>query len=264
MNKYDDMVWSFSRLQTYVHCPYSFYLQYIEERKDRDDNFYSQNGSCVHKALEAYFKDKIKIEDVANYYLDLTDGIAEMVSQPSMNSIMEKCVSYLAEMQPLDEKYDILAVEKELNFKLKDYKFIGFADLLLRNKETDDVILVDHKSANHFFGKTGKVLKGSAENYEEYKKQMYLYAYGIAQTMNENVSKIVWHHFKDNGALTQIGFNQNDLDETLKWASDLIEQIKNDEEFNYKKSFIRCHQLCDFRRSCEYKDIDDGDGNENE
>lgn len=249
----NDMTWSFSRLHAYEHCPYSFYLRYIEERSG-ESNYYAENGKCMHETFEALFNRKIEIESCPQFYSDRYDMICEMTKKSTMDSTFEKCIDYLCEVEDLDEtKYEILGVEIKLDFKVGKYKFVGYADLVVRNRDSGEVILVDHKQAGHFFKKDGTPLKNQEDNFFAYKHQAYLYCKGLKDCFGINVDKIVWHHFKDSGQITKIPFNVEEFDETMQWAVNTIEKIKQDKSFESNKTYIMCNCLCDFRNDCEYK-----------
>ena len=85
---------------------------------------------------------------------------------------------------------------------------------------------------------------------------MYIYCKGLYECMGIKVDKIVWHHFKDNGELTAIPYQQEEFDATMKWAISLIEKIKKDTKFKNSPSFLMCTALCDFRNDCEYNNDD--------
>lgn len=256
MNKSETkaMTWSFSRLNLYDECPYAWYLKYIE-KESGEQNFYAENGKIMHEIFEMIANHEISIEETPEYYLNAFEEIEDdNVKQSTKDGICEKCLDYLTSFNGLDEeKYDIIGVEMKLNFKIKNYKFVGFVDLLLRDKKTGKIILIDHKSSDHFMKKDGVTpLKSSIQSFLSYKKQMYLYAYGLKEQHSIDIETIVWHHFKDNGELTIIPFNDDELQESIDWALDVIKRIEKDDDFESNRTFMRCHRLCDFRNDCVY------------
>ena len=254
---FNDMTWSFSRAHSYEICPYYTYLKYIENREG-EQNYFAANGKAMHEIFEEILTHKITLEEAPALYEEKYDLIYEKTKQSTMDKTFEKCIDYLCTVEPIDEnKYEIMGVELELHFKVGKYKFIGFADLVLRDRESGQVILIDHKSSDHFMKKDGTPLKNQLENFIAYKKQMYLYCKGIKDSLGLDVTKIVWHHFKDNGELTIIPFLEEEYQETIDWAINTIETIKKDKEFNCNKTYMYCRQLCDYRYKCEYKEEGD-------
>lgn len=251
------MTWSFSRLHAWEQCPYAFYLKYIEQR-DGESNYYAANGKCMHEVFEAILTNQIPLDECTQCYADKYDLICETTKQSTMDSTYEKCIDYLCTIDGIDlEKYEILGVELKLDFNIGKYKFVGYADLVVKNKKSGEVILVDHKQATHFMKKDGTPLKNQLENFLAYRHQMYIYCKGLKDCFGIDVNKIIWHHFKDNGELTIIPFEADEYEETLQWAANTIEKIKKDKKFLNKRSYVLCSSLCDYRNDCEYKNEDE-------
>ena len=253
----NDMTWSFSRLHAWEQCPYAFYLKYIEQR-DGESNYYAANGKCMHEVFEAILTNQIPLDECTQCYADKYDLICETTKQSTMDSTYEKCIDYLCTIDGIDlEKYEILGVELKLDFNIGKYKFVGYADLVVKNKKSGEIILVDHKQATHFMKKDGTPLKNQLENFLAYRHQMYIYCKGLKDCFGIDVNKIIWHHFKDNGELTIIPFEADEYEETLQWAVNTIEKIKKDKKFLNKRSYVLCSSLCDYRNDCEYKNEDE-------
>lgn len=244
--------WSFSSLEQYDSCPYAFYLNKIEKCDDRVGNFYAENGSICHEIFADIALGKMSVDDAPGEYEQRFELICNMAKENIMDSTFEKIITYLCESQGIDDKYEVMFVEEKLEFKVGKYNFIGFVDLVVKNKETGEVIIVDHKSSPYLFKKSGGVLKNQMENYNKYKKQMCIYIYALKQIYDVRVDKMAVHHFKDNGKISVIDFDEESVESAVSWAIETIESIEKDQEFNPCKSFMRCSQLCDFRECCEY------------
>ena len=51
--QWDSMVWSYSRVSSYAHCPYTWYETYV--LGNRKGNFYAYAGSAYHKVMEDFY-----------------------------------------------------------------------------------------------------------------------------------------------------------------------------------------------------------------
>ena len=58
----EKMRWSFSRVKSYIQCPYGFYLKYIVNDEE-SDNFYAFMGKTMHECLERIFKKERTIDE---------------------------------------------------------------------------------------------------------------------------------------------------------------------------------------------------------
>jgi hypothetical protein len=248
------MVWSFSRIHLYEQCEYAFYLKYIEENEGIS-NFWAENGKAVHLTLEKIFKNELDLNDAPSFYMEQYENICETTKQSTMDNTFTACLDFLCEFDfEFFNDYEILGVEVECNFQIEKYKFRGFIDLLLKHKETGEIVIFDHKSSPYPFKKNGKdVLKNCQKDFEAYKHQMYLYSKYVIDKYKINPNKISWLHFKDNKIAT-IEFNNEDFNETLNWAVNIINKIYEDKKFLANESFMMCNRLCNFREGdCEYK-----------
>lgn len=249
------MIWSFSRIHKWETCPYAFYLKYIEDAPG-EGNYFAENGKILHKVFEKLLNDQITLEYVPGAYIEAYDNIVSTTKVSTMKNTFDKCLDYLCQVDEFNcNKYEILAVEKKIDFIVGKYKFVGYPDLIMKDRVTEDILLVDHKSLDHFLKKDGSVLKNQEQNFKDYKHQMYLYCHGIKQNYGYLPDKLIWHHFKDMGKLTIVPFIKEEYEETLKWAENIIKSIYRDRKFIEKMSYMQCYSLCDFRNSCDYKSI---------
>ena len=269
MEEYKDdinkMCWSYSRLTTFERCKYEFYLNYIvgdNEQYLSEGNFYAEVGTYVHDILARIFnnflndkdKPKLSLDEAAQYYVDNFDNnIFYKVKKSTMNKTFELCADYFANMD-IDwlKDYEVLGVELEIEFKIEGYDFIGYIDLLLRDKRDNKIVVVDHKSSPYPLKANGEVKKNALHSFESYKKQMYLYSYAIKEKYGEFPKEIRWNHFKDNGEMVTIPFKKEECDAVIKWLTDTIHNIENEDNFKPSLDYFYCKNLCNFRNCCEY------------
>lgn len=259
----DNMRWSFSRVTSYEQCPYEWYLHYIvndQEEYPEEQNYYAQVGGFVHEILASVYKKEIRASDAFNYFIDNYDNyVTETVSKNIMDKTFEACADYLSKIDlitSLTDGKDILGVEQRIEFIIEGHKFIGFIDLLLKDTETGELIIVDHKSSEYPFKKNGEV-KASAKSFDKYKKQLYLYAHWVHETYGEWPTTLEWNHFKDGGKVSSIPFSMDEYIDSIEWFKDKIDTIKQDDVFEANREFFYCNNLCAYRNICEYKEEED-------
>lgn len=260
----DKIIFSPSSLNQYATCPYAFFMRKIQGIKG-DGNAFAEIGSFGHRLCENYLSRKATLDEVL---VDCIDNFDDHVTCEIMEASKDKKYIALCEFigsfdeDDFNSKYEILAVEKRFNWKIDGHKMTGIADLILRRKEDKKIILVDHKSSDHFLKKNGEVLKSKEDEFAQYKRQMYIYADAMKHSKEFKCypDLIVWNHFLDDGELTVTQFDKDDYDTTMKWVSETIDKIYADEEFVANKSYVMCNQLCDYRNGyCEYKLIGEDD-----
>lgn len=256
-NELQNMVWSFSRLGTFENCKYEFYLNYIVNDNNvylREGNYFAEVGSFVHKILAMIYERKLSSEEAVYYYVD---NFYKEVNYTTKKSIMDNtfksCADFFlnSDFSWLDT-YNVLGVEYETKFKIHTYNFIGYIDAFLGLKDDKTIILLDNKSSRYPFGKNGKIKANERNNFEKYKKQMYLYCYGIRNEFDVFPKEMTWLHFKDKGKFATIPFDKTEFDDTVLWAIDTIKKIENEKDFEPNINYFYCKNLCAFRNSCEY------------
>lgn len=253
----NEMVWSYSRLTSFEQCKYQFYLNYIVNDDSKympEGNFYAELGTFVHSILEKVFKNELSVDDAAQYFVDhFDDNVFYKVKQSIIDKSVENCADYFANLTlGWLKNYEIVGVEQKVGVDINKRPFIGYIDLLLRDKRTGDFTIVDHKSAKYPLSKkTGKVLKASEHSFQSYKKQMYLYCCAVHELYGVYPKWIVWNHFKD-GEYVRIPFDENEYKEAVAWFDSMVRKIHDEEDFGETENFFYCHNLCAFRNSCEY------------
>lgn len=253
-NELNAMRWSFSRCHGFEGCKYEWYLYYLEG-KDNEQNFYAAFGKFCHKILEKVLKREITIESSSQYYIDNFDK--KVGSYGVHDSTREKYfylgLSYFETLN-FDwlEDYEILGVEKECTFEIDGKNFIGYIDLLIRHKKNKAIIVIDHKSSEYPIGKKGNVLKKKINDYESYKKQLYLYCQAVIDEYGIAPTEIWWNYFKEQKWL-KLPFIKEEYEISRKWATELISEVYKEENFLPNLDYFYCNNLCGFRNSCDYK-----------
>lgn len=253
----DTFVWSFSRLNSFYNCPYEFYLHYIECNPS-ESNFFGEYGSLLHSILEKYAKGELSLFELNQYYEDHFNECIPHDAPPNKyvdirQSYYDKGMDYFDNIDLDVEAYDILGVEKKVEFELFGKKFIGFIDLLVKDKITDEIIIIDHKSASIKILKNGNISKSDRAHFLEFKRQAYLYSIPIIKEYGK-VDKLKWNMFKDRQWI-EIPWKKNEYDEAIKWAKDTIELIEKETEWSPNSSSkYYCNYICGQRNNaCEYK-----------
>lgn len=252
----DNMLWSFSRLNSFYNCPYEWHEKYIMCQYG-ERGFFGEFGGCCHKILERYAKGELSIFEISQAYEEEFATTVVHDAPPNKyvdikSSYFEKGLDYFDNIDLDLEKYEVLGVEKEVRFKIADKDFIGFIDLLLREKDTGKIIILDHKSASIKFLKNGNVSKTDQAHVREFIRQLCLYSIPVIEEYGR-VDELWWNLFKDRNWL-KIPWKQEDQDEAVQWAKDTIALIEKETEYPCKQDFYYCWNLCSQRNNaCPYK-----------
>ena len=254
------MTWSFSRCHSFEGCKYEWYMQYLLKDEngnrlyDNEQNFYAAFGHFCHEILEKILNKEITTEEALEYYERNFDENVDIYVAEKIRDKYFYCgyEYFLALNFDWLKDYEILGVEKECKFEIKGIAFIGYIDLLIKHKETGNIIVIDHKSSEYPIGKKGGVLKRKQSDYESYKKQLYLYSQQVKNEYGVYPSEIWWNYFRDKKWL-KLPFIKEEYETSKKWAVSVISEIHKEENFVPKMDYFYCNNLCGFRNSCDYK-----------
>ena len=247
-------VYSFSRINSfYSGCKLSWFKTYIE-LEERCSSYDTEFGSFCHQILEMFYKGELDQYELAPYYEKYyKDKVTTPCPYPNGDTKYAKALEYFQNFTFDFDKYEILGVEKEIRYKLKDeYELVGYIDLLYREKETGKIILQDHKSSQFKILKNGNVSKSDQEHFTAFKRQQYLYSYAILKEYGR-VDRLEWNMFNQQ-IILPIDWSEEEMNEAIDWAYDTIKKIETETEYPADPNWYFCSNLCNSRLSgCPYK-----------
>ena len=258
----DDKVWSFSSISNYNNCPKCFYLSYLQDPPlDKESNAFAQWGTLCHSLLERYVKDELELYELGAKYEEEYDKIVTLFFPFNKYvDLNEKYYLYGKEyfnsFNGFSDDWEIVDSEKEIHLDINGNMFIGYIDLIVRDKNNREYIIIDHKSKAKF--------KDEKEQ-AEYARQLYLYSLYIKQTYGKYPSRLIFNMFRAN-EIINIAFNEQALNEAVNWFVNSIKDIKKDNKFldkikiryiknkkrlkDFKRDDYFCNNLCGVRRFC--------------
>lgn len=238
----DNMVWSFSRLNSFHGCKHAWYRSYVLKEKGVNNSF-AEYGTMVHEIFERYAQGELEVYELVNEFDQQYESrVWDFPPNKYVNlveSYKNQGIDYFTNFDGFDD-YKILGIEKKINFELEGFKFVGFIDSLLEDKNKN-IIVQDFKSKASFKSKKEK---------KEYGRQLYLYSSNMVEEYGKYPDKLVFNMFRKNN-IEEIPFNINDFEEAKKWALNTIELISKEKDFEAKVDDFFCSQLCNFRYECE-------------
>ena len=249
----DTNTYSYSQLNSFDECPYSFYLQRIEKVPEQLSNAFAERGSLIHDLLDKWAKGILKKEDMISEYERRYSDEVVTAFPPMMKNQAEKAYNQGIEfLENFDEfpGYKVVSAEEKFTIDLPltdgtTRKFTGIVDLILRKEWTNELIVCDHKS---------KSMDSFKKAEDEMYRQQLLYSQYVYEKYGEWPSALMFHLFGDLGSKPQRAFEMKQFREALDWATDCIHKIEGftalDWLENKDSSDFYCHELCNVRRYC--------------
>jgi len=240
-----DFKFSFSSLSTFETCPRAFYLQYVE-RYPQEENAYSQYGTFCHSILEGWAKDKLPSFVLASEYAAHFDEHVTKDFPPFPRGLWQKYYDQgLAYFQTFDElrglgDFEILSAEKKFSIKVGGYTIVGLADLIIKDKATGDITVIDHKS---------KSSSSMDKDLDEYRRQLYIYAMYVHQEYGVWPKYLKFNLFRENKWVTE-EFSEAALKDTETWIINTIDAIFHETQWKPSVSSYFCRYICGVFGGC--------------
>lgn len=248
----DDMVWSYSRVNSFRDCPYQWFLKYVRQLPRGSAKFFSSYGSFMHELLQQYHADTLPRHKLALRYLT---GFQSAVQGPPPSekvfvNYFSDGLGYLKTAAPVVDK--TIATEKKYRFKLGGRSFVGVVDLI---GITDGKLeIVDHKS-KALKPYSGREKPTSTDReLDEYYRQLYLYSIPVAAEFGKYPDKLCFNCFRT-GAIIKSDFDSQKLEQAKTWALQEIDRISAADSFPPSVDYFKCHYLCDMCQHCEYYEM---------
>jgi len=136
-------------------------------------------------------------------------------------SIKENGLIQPITVRKMGDQYEIIGVEDEFVTEIAGYKLIGYVDLILRDKNTGEITIVDHKS---------KSVKRLQQDWDELVLQLYIYAHYVHEKYGEWPKFLVFNCFRE-AQMVGEEFNPEEYERMVKWVETTITEILNATEF---------------------------------
>lgn len=242
----DKFDWSFSKLSAYETCPLSFKLQYLQDPPlPKQQNAWAEYGILCHTLLEEYAKGELASNCLTAEYKERYPDVVVHNFPPYPKGYAEKAfqqgIDYFDSFSGFGDQYDVVSTEEFFRMKIGPYDFVGISDLVLRDKNTDELIVIDHKT------KSESSMKNEIDLY---KKQLYIYAEHVKNKYGRYPSQIQFNMIKSKAPIIE-QFSPEKHQETLAWVEDTIDLLFFEQNWIAKPNQYYCKYICPVFQHCE-------------
>ena len=185
---------SYSQFAMWDKCPYAWKLNYVDKAETFKGNIYTLFGSAIHETIQAYLvcyyertikeADELPLHDILIYrmkelYKESKDRYGDEfeVSQKEMIEFTNDGFNIIDEFLKRKSSYfpkkntEMLGIEVGLNYNLpNNLNFVGYMDVVLHNKVTGRVKIIDIKTATMGWNKYMKADKNKTNQLLLYKQ----------------------------------------------------------------------------------------------
>lgn len=245
----DNHVYSYSQLSSFAECPYGFFLERID-KVPKKNNAFAEQGSLIHDLIDQWAKGRISAEllpqEYERRYPDevVTSWPRMLASKGYAEKTFLQGLEYFKNFDRFDG-YEIIDTEEKFTTKIGGRPFTGIIDMILRDRKTGELIILDHKS---------KSLSAFRKEEKTIYRQQYMYAQYINEKYDVWPDRLMFNLFKEGGVKKDKPFDKAEFDQTIKWAIDIMEKIETFDVMDWleskETSDFFCQELCSVRDSC--------------
>lgn len=149
-------------------------------------------------------------------------------------------LAYFSAFDGFGAQYEVVSAEQRFQLDIAGWPFVGVMDLVLRDRDTGGLTVIDHKS------KSAKTMK---QPMKVYRKQLYLYAAAVKQAYGLFPSRLCFNLFRDQSMVTE-AFTPDALADVLSWATQTIRDLLADIRWEARPSRYFCDYICSSAGHC--------------
>ena len=203
---------SYSQFSMWDKCPYTWKANYVDKAETFKGNIYTLFGSALHETIQAYLvcyyertikeADALPLEDILMYRMKESykqskeqHGDDFEVTKEDMAEFYQDGVNIIEEFLKRKSSYfskkntELVGIEMNLNYELpKDMRFVGYMDVVLHDKRTGRMRIIDIKTATMGWNKYMKADKNKTN-------QLLLYKHFMAKQLEISEDKIDVEYF---------------------------------------------------------------------
>ena len=238
---------SFSQLQQVEECPYQHFLLKVAG-VDPVPNAFAQAGSLCHELLAGWAQGKIPLVElpikwIERYPKEVNFAFPSFLAAKNYSEkLFDAVLTYLESFKGFPE-YEILGSEKEFISMIAGERFIGIIDLILKNKKTGEITIVDFKSCS---------LASFKKNKDRMYRQLLLYSKYCTDQYGSPPVKLRFELVKENTFDERV-YDPEDYVSARIWAENIIQDMKSKDMTDWldtNPDFFRCTNLCSARKEC--------------
>jgi ATP-dependent helicase/DNAse subunit B len=137
---------SYTKINAYYECPFKYYCNYILKLEPYEQTFDEYAGSLCHYILSKMYKKDFDFDIAKENYIKENPFDFTLENKIFINKMLNELknvVSFLNEHYRLT-KYQNVECEKSIELNIKNAKFVGIVDKIM--KYNDNIAVIDYKT----------------------------------------------------------------------------------------------------------------------
>ena len=185
---------SYSQFAKWDKCPYTWKLDYVDKQTTFYGNIYTLFGTALHETIQAHLvcyyertikeADNLPLKDILQYRMEENYKISKEQHGDDFEVTLEEMKEFFQDGNNIIDEFlkrknsyfpkkntEMLGIEVGLNYNLpNNLNFVGYMDVVLHNKVTGRVKIIDIKTATMGWNKYMKADKNKTNQLLLYKQ----------------------------------------------------------------------------------------------
>ncbi len=239
---YKGTVYSYSRLDKYETCPFSYHCTYNLKLPEVQSDW-GEGGTWLHEAVEQALRGNILKEEASDYFYYGTPVLSfDNMKGDYGERWVNECVKFLDNLDVAFSQFDGEVVEME------EYAEITMGGRKL--KLYSDLLLFDGKDYYVWDWKTSGLSGFEGKKFQKKKRQLYVYARYVKEKYGKYPKSMSFYMARYNKKLTE-EFRLKEYNKVDKWVRETAEKIESDTTWEERPNFFWCRHVCG-QSSCEH------------
>ncbi|MBR2798357.1 MAG: PD-(D/E)XK nuclease family protein [Clostridia bacterium] len=214
------------------------------DKVPQEQNSFAEYGTHCHSLLERWAKGELMSFELADAYEAEYDEAVKHYFPPFPKGLAgryyDEGLQYFRSFDGFGDDMEILSVEDKFELDIRDNRFVGIADLVLRDRNSGGITVIDHKSKS-----MNSMKKAQYEN----TRQLYTYAAYVKERFGAFPTLLRFNMFRY-GVNIDEPFSRDRYAETMDWIERTIAEIKAEKEWKVSSSGYFCRFICSTRLYC--------------
>ena len=210
----------------------------------QEQNSFAEYGTHCHSLLERWAKGELMSFELADAYEAEYDEAVKHYFPPFPKGLAgryyDEGLQYFRSFDGFGGDMEILSVEDKFELDIRDNRFVGIADLVLRDRNSGGITVIDHKSKS-----MNSMKKAQYEN----TRQLYTYAAYVKERFGAFPTLLRFNMFRY-GVNIDEPFSMERYEETMDWIERTIAEIRAEKEWKVSSSGYFCRFICSTRLYC--------------
>lgn len=232
---YKGTVYSYSRLDKYETCPFSYHCTYNLKLPESPSDW-GVGGSSLHSSVEQVLLNNISKDEASDYFYYSTPILSfDNMKLGYGDRWVSECVNFLDDLDTPFSEFEGEVLEME------EYAEVSMGGRML--KLYSDLLLFDGSDYYVWDWKTSGLSGFEGKNFQKKKRQLYVYARYVKEKYGKYPKSMSFYMARYKKKLTEF-FDIDEYNKVDNWVNQTASKIESDKCWEKNHQWFWCNKVC--------------------